>query len=303
MKRIYIAADGGGTKLELGAASEDGQTISTVRIDKGINKNTADVKTIESTVRAGYEALKSRIGEFTVLGCAGYFMHNTDVFSRIFDCEAKEIDEGTLGLYAAGIYGDGVLILSGTGADAYIIKDNATLDIIGGYGAFLGDPGSGFAIGRAGINAAIADYEGRGEKTLLTVYLREKYPSDSFRTSVYGIYKTGQPSKNIADFCLQCEKAADEGDAMAKEIFKKAAYDLAGFALAGYEKHGLDKNTPYTFAGGVIKHDISRQYPLMLPYILDTLKSEGIENYIPPKDSPLQGAIKWIGRNLIKNSE
>ncbi len=301
MRRIYIAADGGGTKLELGAVAENGEMIKTVRVDGGVNKKTADGAAIEKTVRSGFDALKNQIGDFTVLGCAGYFMHNTEVFSRISGCEAVEVDEGTLGLYAAGIYGDGVLILSGTGADAYIIKDGAVLDIIGGYGAFLGDPGSGFAIGRAGINAATADYEGRGEKTLLTRYLCEKYPADSFRKSVYGVYKTEQASRNIADFCRECEKAADEGDSAAKAIFKEAALALAGFALAGYRKYKLDRSTPYTFAGGVITHDVKRQKPLMLPYILNALKSNGITNYVPPQGTPLQGSGKWIERNLIKN--
>lgn len=300
MRRIYIAADGGGTKLELGAVSSNGEIITTVFVNGGINKKTADNITIEKTVRSGFDALKAEVGEFTVLGCAGFFMHNTDVFSRVSGCEAVEVDEGTLGLYAADIYGDGVLILSGTGADAFIIKDGAVLDIIGGYGAFLGDAGSGFAIGRAGINAAIASYEKRGEKTLLEEYLTKKYPAQTFRKSVYGIYESPQPSREIADFCKECEKAADEGDKTALVIFKEAAEDLASFALAGYSKYGLDKNTPYTFSGGVIKHDISRKKPLMLPYILETLKSNGITDYVPPKGTPLHGAVKWIKRNLIK---
>lgn len=299
MRKIYIASDGGGTKLELGAVSAEGRILTTVRVDGGINKKTADDADIEKTVRAGFDALEKELGEFTALGCAGYFMHNTDVFSRVFGCEAKEVDEGTLGLYAAGIYGDGVLILSGTGADTYIVRDGETLDIIGGYGAFLGDPGSGFAIGRAAVNAAAADYEGRGEKTLLTRYLTEKYPADTFRGSVYGIYKSGQTSRNIADFCRECEKAADEGDKIAINIFKEAADDLASFALAGYKKHGLDRSTPFSFAGGVIKHDISRKKPLMLPHILSALGSAGITNYIPPKTTPVLAAAEWIKIKLL----
>ncbi len=299
MRRIYIASDGGGTKLELGAVSVNKELITTVRVNGGINKNTSDADTVEKTVRAGFDALKAELGEFTVAGCAGYFMHNTDVFSRISGCEATELDEGTLGLYAADIYGDGVLILSGTGADAYVSKDGKTAGIVGGYGAILGDAGSGFAIGRDGINAAIAAYEGRGEKTALVEYLIKKYPAETFRKSVYGIYAAPQTAREVADFCKECEQAADEGDKAAAEIFIRAAHALAGFAIAGYKNFGIDKTAPYTFSGGVITHDIKREKPLMLPYITDELARANITNMVLPNATPLQGAVRWIQRNLI----
>ncbi len=300
MRKIYIAADGGGTKLGLCALSPSGERLCEVRVNGGINKKTAKPEEIYGAVKTGAELMKEKLGGFAALGVSGYFMHNTDVFSKVFGCEAREVDEGTLGLYAAGIYGDGVLILSGTGADAYVIKDGAVLDIMGGYGAFLGDPGSGFAIGAAAINAAIDEYNGAGEKTLLTKYLCEKYPAETFRGSVYGVYAAPQPSREIADFCLECEKAADEGDSIALRIFREAANALSGFAAAGYKKYSLDKNTPYTFSGGVLRHDMEREKPLLLPYIISALDAEGIKNRVMPKGSPLYGAEEWIRRNVIK---
>jgi len=300
MRKIYIAADGGGTKLELAAVSDHGEVLCTVHQPGGVNPRTSDKDTVKKVIEKAKSKLTDAVGGFDALYCAGYFMHNTALFSEIFSCEAVEVDEGTLGLYAAGIYGDGVLILSGTGADAHIIKDGKTLDIMGGYGPLLGDEGSGFAIGRDAINAAIADYEGYGEKTLLTQLLRKKYPSDTFRGSVYGVYQTPQAQKNIADFCYECEQAADTGDEIAKMIFKNSGYSLATTAETGYDKFNLDKNTPYTFSGGVILHDIKRQNPLMLPYITEYLTLRGITNQIMPKTTPLLAAAEWIKRNVIK---
>ena len=300
MKKIFIAADGGGTKLELAAVSPTGEVLCTVRQPGGVNPRTSDKETVKKVIEEAKNRLTEAVGGFDALFCAGYFMHNTALFSEIFGCEAREVDEGTLGLYAAGIYGDGVLILSGTGADAYVIKDGKTLDIIGGYGPLLGDEGSGFAIGRDAIKAVIAEYEGTGKKTLLTELLRQKYPSDTFRGSVYGIYKTPQTQKNIADFCYECEQAADKGDKIAINIFKTAAYALAAYAETGYNKFGLDKTTPYAFSGGVILHDIKRDNPLMLPHITEYLSSRGIKNRTTPKTTPLLAAAEWIKRNVIK---
>ncbi len=300
MRKIYIAADGGGTKLELAAVAPGGEILCTVRQPGGVNPRTSDKETVKKVIEEAKNKLTEAVGGFDAQFCAGYFMHNTSLFSEIFGCEAVEVDEGTLGLYAAGIYGDGVLILSGTGADTYIIKDGKTLDIIGGYGPLLGDEGSGFSIGRDAINAAIADYEGTGEKTLLSQLLRKKYPSDTFRGSVYGVYQTPQAQKNIADFCYECEKAADTGDKAAINIFKTAAYALAAYAETGYNKFGLDKNTPYTFSGGVILHDIKRQTPLMLPHLTEYLTMRGIKNQIMPKTTPILAAAEWIKRNIIE---
>lgn len=300
MRKIYIAADGGGTKLELAAVARGGEVLCTVRQPGGVNPRTSDKETVKKVIEEAKNKLTDAVGGFDAQFCAGYFMHNTALFSEIFGCEAVEVDEGTLGLYAAGIYGDGVLILSGTGADAYIIKDGKTLDIMGGYGPLLGDEGSGFSIGRDAINAAIADYEGTGEKTLLSELLRKKYPSDTFRGSVYGVYQTPQAQKNIADFCYECEQAADTGDKAAINIFKTAACALAAYAETGYNKFNLDKNTPYTFSGGVILHDIKRQTPLMLPHLTEYLTLRGITNQIMPKTTPILAAAEWIKRNIIE---
>lgn len=299
-KRIYIASDGGGTKLELGAVSADGELICRVRVPGGINRKTNDADSIGKTIRRGFDELRTRIGDFETAGVAGYLMHNDDAFSRIAGCPVTEVDEGTLGLYAAGIYGDGILILSGTGADAYVIKDGE-YHIVGGYGAILGDPGSGFAIGRAAINAAVAYAEGRGEATLLLELLREKYPSDTLRGSVYGIYETPQTARNVADFCKQCEIAADRGDRVALEIFKHAAHDLSAFALAGAKIYSMSACTPYTFAGGVMLHDLTREKPLLKDVVISDMNGAGMYNYVPPEGSPLDGAVRWIKRNMISN--
>ena len=300
MREVYIAFDGGGTKLAAAALSAHGEVLAQTVIKSGVNKRTASENQIRSAVLSALEALGRSAGEFRVLHSAGFFMHSDSIFEELTGADVTELDEGTLGLLSAGIDGDGVVIISGTGADAYFVRDGKTVEIIGGYGAFLGDGGSGFAIGRDAINAAARSYEGRGEKTLLEDMLRQKYPAGTFRKSLYGIYSTEYTVGAVASFCMECEKAADQGDAAALRIFKDAAKELYSYAAAGYKKLGFDKKTPYTFAGGVIMHDISRDKPLMEPYIVSALAGDGITNYVKPNDPPICGAIKWIRKNLCK---
>jgi N-acetylglucosamine kinase-like BadF-type ATPase len=300
MRDVYLAFDGGGTKLAAAALSAHGETLAVTAVKGGVNKKTASETQIRATVRSAIETLRQSAGEFRVLHSAGFFMHNDGIIEELTGSGVTELDEGLLGLLAAGIEGDGVVIISGTGADAYFVRDGKTVEIIGGYGAFLGDGGSGFAIGRDAINAAARSYEGRGEKTLLEDMLREKYPAESFRKSLYGIYSTEYTVGSIANFCIECEKAADKGDKIAVGIFQDAAKELYSYAAAGYKKLGFEKSTPYTFAGGVIMHDISRDKPLMEPYIVKALSADGITNYVKPAGQPISGAVKWIRKNLCK---
>ena len=301
MKNVYLAFDGGGTKLAAAALSERGEILAEVKIKGGVNRKTATEAQIKATVGAALEALAEKLGEFRVLHSAGFLMHNNAIFEALTGAEVTELDEGRLGLLSAGIDGRGVVIISGTGADVYFVYGDGSYEIIGGYGAFLGDGGSGFAVGRAAIDAAARSYEGRGEKTVLEKMLREKYPAETFRKSLYGIYSTDYVPGNIADFCFECEAAADMGDKVALRIFREAAHDLYSYAKAGYEKLGFDKNTPFTFAGGLITHDISRDKPLIEPYVVSALYSDGITNYVKPEAPPLYGAIRWIRKALIAN--
>ena len=300
MREIYLAFDGGGTKLAAAAVSKNGQILANVKVQGGINPRTSSEEQIRKTVAAALSAVEEAAGPFKVLHGAGYFMHNEAIFEELTEAPVTELDEGVLGLLAAGIEGDGAVILSGTGSDVFFVRDGKTAGIVGGYGAFLGDAGSGFAIGRDGINAAIASYEGRGEKTLLEELIVKKYPADNFRQSVYGIYRAERTTQAVADFCRECEIAADEGDAIAKEIFKKAALDLVSYAKAGYKLFGFDKKTPYTFSGGVLSRDLKREKPLMVPYITQALAKEGTDVFRRPEGDPVSGAVKWLIKKFAK---
>ena len=260
MRQIYIAADGGGTKLELGAVSSQGELITTVRVDGGINRKTSDEKTVENNIVSAFEKLNEQTGGFEALGCAGFFMYNTEIFSRAAGCEAISLDEGTLGLYAAGIYGNGVLILSGTGADVFVSKGGKTVGIIGGYGAILGDEGSGFAIAKHAVSAGLRGFDRSGPATSLTNRIFAFYNVKDVSALLEHLYQVPFTSGAVAAFAPEVFRCAEEGDAVAFNILKDQARRFALTVKALLQK--LPEDTPLGLWGGMFQHhkDFAEQF-------------------------------------------
>ena len=69
---------------------------------------------------------------------------------------------------------DGVVVAAGTGT-ACLARRGARFAKVDGWGSLLSDAGSGFAIGRAGLDAALREYDGRGGSERLMEAARERF--------------------------------------------------------------------------------------------------------------------------------
>lgn len=81
--------------------------------------------------------------------------------------------------------GTGVVTLA-TGADSYARVD--------GWGNIMGDAGSGYWIGRAGLDAAMRAHDGRGEPTAILGLLHNVSLMSRLRTSRSSPIRSGSPS-------------------------------------------------------------------------------------------------------------
>ena len=280
---FFISFDGGGTKIDAIVFDECLNTVFKTTYDGGINPRTLAADVVEKNIIGCMEQIRSGTNGLKIKRMYGFFMHNQHLFEKhgkyILGCgDIVSIDEGVQGILCGGIYPSGVLLLCGTGSDAFVVQDGSTVDIIGGWGALLGDEGSGYSIGKAALISAVAYYEKRAKHTLLYDAVIKKYPAESFRKSVYGVYAGAEPVRAIADFAKDAEIAADKGDKAALQIFDDAAAALSQYVITAFNKHNLPLDTPVTFTGGILKHDISREKPLMLDRLRKILSSHGITN-------------------------
>jgi N-acetylglucosamine kinase-like BadF-type ATPase len=143
----------------------------------------------------------------------------------------------------------GMIVVSGTGSFAYARDAGGQTLRAGGWGALYDDPGSGYDLGRKAIMAALRDFDGRGQRTVLTSRIcRALKLSDITQI----VLKKLDPQQVAALFPL-VEEAARQGDRVARRLCHEAAHDLAQLALALARRLGVRRTLPVICAGGVFR--------------------------------------------------
>ena len=145
MKR-YLALDAGGTKVAALLYDGDFNQIASA-VSGSLRENTTSKDLIEKHIDQIITGLGLDGGEIEEIGgtCEGSLVERIKTI-----CSVKKVamsGELDLGLSAAGIFGDGMLALSGTGATLFY-KYKGKSDGTGGYGASVSDEGSGYWIAR-----------------------------------------------------------------------------------------------------------------------------------------------------------
>ncbi|HXX22771.1 MAG TPA: BadF/BadG/BcrA/BcrD ATPase family protein [Terriglobia bacterium] len=155
--------------------------------------------------------------------------------------------DAAVALHAALGTAAGMIVVSGTGSIAYARNRRGETLRAGGWGAAFDDLGSGYDLGRKAIMAALRDFDGRGEHTVLTSRIcRALKLSDITQI----VLKKLDPQQVAALFPLVSE-AARQGDPVARRLCAQAAYDLAQLARALGRRLGRHGVFPVVCAGGV----------------------------------------------------
>lgn len=224
-----LVIDGGQTRLRLGVVAE-GSVHDVVEYD-GFRYRPAE-DPIESTVRAVCAAVDGRAVRRMALGL-------TSAPSTVDGCRrlGRALIDG-VGADEVRIAGDvvtahagalggslGVVITAGTGTNCLGVNGER-IEHADGFGYLLGDDGSGFAIGRAGVAAALRAREGRGPATSLVDAVDVHFAD--VPNFPHGIYSTAAPVARIASFTRAVAAVARAGDAVASGLWLRAARELAG---------------------------------------------------------------------------
>lgn len=166
----------------------------------------------------------------------------------------------------------GVALTAGTGSSCTGRNSRGERAHAGGWGAVLGDDGSGYDIARQGIRRALWAQEGRIPPTLLSRLVIDYFGLSSPR-EVIRVFTGGRVNQALtAGFAIEVSRAAAEGDAAALEVLEQAGRDLAALALFVARKlFGAQEAYPLVLAGSVfdagepltrqISEAVSRQFP------------------------------------------
>ncbi|MFD2078530.1 N-acetylglucosamine kinase [Actinopolymorpha cephalotaxi] len=139
------------------------------------------------------------------------------------------------------VAGTGVVALArtgdrdGSGAGAGAGAGAGVTARVDGWGHLLGDEGGGFAVGRHGLRAALAAYDGRGPRTALAAAAVDRFgPLDGLPRRLYG---TGATVADVAGFSRQVAEAARAGDPVAVGIWRDGVAALVGTTRAAVSRY------------------------------------------------------------------
>jgi len=117
----------------------------------------------------------------------------------------------------------GMILISGTGSILFAKDSAEKIHRVGGWGRFIGDEGSGYAIGRACLSAIAREFDGRGKPTLITQLLKSNANIHDAESLVRRVY---QESFDIASAATIAITAAENGDEVAIGIVDDAVKAL-----------------------------------------------------------------------------
>ncbi len=149
----------------------------------------------------------------------------------------------------------GVVVAAGTGVVTLGVGATGTARV-DGWGYLLGDAGSGYWLGRAGLDHALRAFDGRGQATALTAVLLDAFPRPE--EAYIDLQTDPDKVRRVAVFARAvCDLAAT--DEVAAAICRQAGEELAQSAAAAAARVDLGANPRVCLIGGVFGADAVRK--------------------------------------------
>ncbi len=190
--------------------------------------------------------------------------------------------DGEVALYAAFGPGPGALVMAGTGSGA-LARGPEGLVRAGGFGAVLGDEGSGHWLGLAALRAVLQSDDGELPPTSLRGMILDAWSLESPREFPAVL---GQGLKKPSELAPSVASAADAGDGVAIRLLDEAAESLARLARLALRKAGIQDEARVATAGSLLA---------AIPRLRDGLRAG-----LPPGArlcehvyEPVSGAARW----------
>jgi N-acetylglucosamine kinase-like BadF-type ATPase len=194
-------------------------------------------------------------------------------------------DDAVTGYLAAVDSAFGVVLSVGTGVVGLAAARNGTVARVNGWGYLVGDEGGGYWLGRAGLQAALRAFDGRGPQTVLLEAATARLGS----AESIGVRLQQDPDRvrTVAAFAQDVVEMAGRGDTVAADICSDAARELALAADTAARRAGcggeqilVSWSGSLLTASRAIREAFQRQLTALNPaYLL-----------IPPASTQLGGA-------------
>jgi glucosamine kinase len=218
----------------------------------------------EAIARAGIDA--EQLGA-AVLAIAGTDTEDVaqNVRSARTDAWIVVNDVVAAGATATG-GGPGVAAIAGTGSNVFGVGGSgadARAWRAGGWGHLLGDEGSGYWLGVQSIKAALRDREASGPPTALSDAVVAFFGERSVEAVASSVYSRPLTKGQIAAFAIETAKLAEQGDAVARELYERGASELGEQIVAVIRETGLAAE-PTESADAAESTNVAGEFPVGL---------------------------------------
>jgi N-acetylglucosamine kinase-like BadF-type ATPase len=167
-----------------------------------------------------------------------------------------------------------VLIVAGTGSIGYGRTVSGAEVRTGGWGYLLGDEGSAFAVGLAGLAAVLRAHDGRAAPTALGAALLDAWALTGPDGIIARVYQQPPPREEIAALAPLVAAAARASDVVAAGILADGGAALGDLTTTTARKLGLPPATPApVVTTGGFWHAAT---DLLLPPFLARVQTAGI---------------------------
>jgi N-acetylglucosamine kinase-like BadF-type ATPase len=205
------------------------------------------------------------------------------------DAEAvcvEVVHDACIALDAAFGSESGLVIIAGTGSVVFGRAKDGTTRRVGGWGYLLGDAGSGYAVGRAGLQAVAAAFDG-GMDTSIRTRVGDQYGIDKREALIRKVYQDEFAVQNVAPLVIE---AAADGDSIASDILTSQAADLV--QQVEWLLNGVNAFAPrIALLGGMFRNDPYTQ--VLRRTLRDRIPNWSIEVLRP---EPVVGALRRAHR-------
>lgn len=145
----------------------------------------------------------------------------------------------------------GSILIAGTGSIMFGKDAEGVIHRVGGFGRFIGDEGSGYTIGKLGLTEVSKQFDGRGNETLLTKLIADKFGITSPEILITEVYKNNFDIATVAPLVLE---AAAQGDEACMKIVENQTDELIAH-LASMAKKINCPVVDVSFIGGIISNE------------------------------------------------
>ncbi|MBQ2967876.1 MAG: XRE family transcriptional regulator [Clostridia bacterium] len=253
-EKVFIGIDGGATKTEFLLFTESGVVLERI-LRAGCNPNVCGLEQAFEILKDSIDTLLQKepdvFGVFA--GIAGFMSGENGknlyaLLNKKYPLLKKELGSDILNvIYSSHATERCLAVILGTGAAVYA-NEQGKLSRIGAWGYLLDELGGGFGLGKAALQASLAERDGFGRKTLLTTLTEERLGTTVW-DSIDKIYKGGDSF--IASFAPLVFEACEQGDEVADEILEKFSQNVADHLQFARKAYNCGEDV--IVAGGLIQ--------------------------------------------------